>query len=216
MKTAVFFILLVSISLARADDWTTSDGTTYKDVKVLSHDAGYVTIMDSDGGGKVPLRLLNADLQKQFGYDAAKSAACEAATTAQDKADREALAKEEEAANVARQKQLLAESQQPPPTTAPAPPAATPQPTEAASPAPAAETAQKPTMDADQRAQIQKQIDDLQTDIDFMTAQDRKVSGNILYSENGTAHGYSTGAYGEKIRDEQQQMQALQQQLNGN
>jgi thiol-disulfide isomerase/thioredoxin len=56
-----------------AADLTTRDGQVYHNYRVIDHDIGYITIMDSDGGGKIPLSNLPADLQKQYGYDPAKS-----------------------------------------------------------------------------------------------------------------------------------------------
>jgi len=109
-----------------AEDWITTDGQTYRNVKVLSHDDAFVTILDSDGGARVPLRTLGPDLQKRFGYDAAKAAAREAATVAADKRDRAALAAQQSAA--------LA----PPITPAPAPPTLQPAPAVAPSSAPPA------------------------------------------------------------------------------
>jgi hypothetical protein len=64
---------------ARAEDWTTTDGKTYKDVKVLKHDALTVTILDGDGGASVPLEKLPAGLQQRFEYDPAKAKAESAA-----------------------------------------------------------------------------------------------------------------------------------------
>jgi hypothetical protein len=93
--------LFLSVSLVvHAEDWTTSDGKTYQGVKVISHDDGYVSILYSDGGVRIPLRLLNPDLQAHFGYDAKKAAACEAATTAHDHADRDAVEATERASLV--------------------------------------------------------------------------------------------------------------------
>jgi hypothetical protein len=89
---AARFALLVglafisSMAVGSAADWTTTDGTTYRNVKVVSFNDGYVTILDNLGGARVLLRLLNPKLQKQFHYDAARAAVCEAATNAQDKA----------------------------------------------------------------------------------------------------------------------------------
>ena len=59
----------------RAEDWTTSDGTVYKDVHVVKVEADAVTIIHHDGGALVPLVKLPAALQQQFGYDPAKAKA---------------------------------------------------------------------------------------------------------------------------------------------
>jgi hypothetical protein len=55
-----------------AADWTTTDGKTYKNVKVIKQDETSVTILDDDGGAVVPLVNLPNDLQKKFNYDPAK------------------------------------------------------------------------------------------------------------------------------------------------
>ena len=96
MRNILFFLLLTS-GLALAEDWTTTNGTSYKQVTVLSHDDAFVTIMYADGGARIPLRLLDPELQARFGYDAKKAAADEAATVAKDKADHAALIDQEAA-----------------------------------------------------------------------------------------------------------------------
>lgn len=89
--------LILGTAVCSAEDWTTTDGKTYQNVKVVSFNDGYVTIIDSDGGARIPLRLLNSDLQRQFNYNAAKAAACEAATNARDNADQQAVAAQKQA-----------------------------------------------------------------------------------------------------------------------
>jgi hypothetical protein len=86
--------LVLAASFARAEDWKTTDGQSYQDVKVLSHDDGYVMIMYADGGARVPLSTLPADLQQRFGYDPVKAAAAVAATMAADEHDRDARRQE--------------------------------------------------------------------------------------------------------------------------
>lgn len=122
MRWTFLFLLGLTV-LARAEDWVTTDGETYRGVKVLSHDAAFVTIMYEDGGARIPLRTLNPTLQARFGYDAAKAAALEAATAARDRADRQALLQQQAAQTAAT----------PPPASAPTTPAANP--TALASPA---------------------------------------------------------------------------------
>ncbi len=118
MRWTFIFLLGLTV-LARAEDWVTTDGETYRDVKVLSHDAAFVTIMDEDGGARVPLRTLNPTLQARFGYDAAKAAALEAATVARDRADRQALLQQQAAQTAAAAQTAPAASS----TASPAPPA---------------------------------------------------------------------------------------------
>jgi hypothetical protein len=70
-KTSLFviFALVFATSPAWAEDWTTSDGKTYKSVTVVSHDATVVTISSSDGMATFPIALLEKDLQKRIQSD---------------------------------------------------------------------------------------------------------------------------------------------------
>jgi hypothetical protein len=121
------FIFLLGLTLlARAEDWVTTDGETYRGVKVVSHDAAFVTIMDEDGGARIPLRTLNPTLQARFGYDAAKAAALEAATEAQDRADRQALRQQQQATPTAAVPTLAPLASTPEPVPAQTTPASPP------------------------------------------------------------------------------------------
>ena len=92
MRSLLPLVLLLAASfLLRAEDWTTVDGKTFKNVKVLSHGDGYVTIMDDDGGAKVMLTELPAPLRARFGFDPVKASACVAATEASDEKEQAAL-----------------------------------------------------------------------------------------------------------------------------
>ena len=187
MKSLALFLLTLTMVFARAEDWTTTDGQTYQNVKVLSHDDAYVTILDSDGGGKVPLRLLSPDLQKQFGYDAAKAKAAEDAETAQDRQDRAALAAQRAA-------QQQSQSAPPPSPVSPSAPIAQAPVIQApALTAPAAPRSSKPSVDIvgnetkisdDQQALADAQVDlrDAQADArKEFTAQDQHLDsfGNV-------------------------------------
>jgi hypothetical protein len=103
-------VLLFSISglLLRAEDWTTNDGKVFKNVKVLSHDAGSVVILDEDGGATVELSRLSPDIQKRFNYDSAKAAEAVAASQAQAAKDLAALAAQERATDAKKQANLQA------------------------------------------------------------------------------------------------------------
>ena len=58
--------------------WTTTDGKVYHNVKIVRIDAACVTIVHSDGGGRVPISTLSADMQKYFNYDPAAAAKADA------------------------------------------------------------------------------------------------------------------------------------------
>jgi hypothetical protein len=75
----LFFFCLLLASPLWAEDWTTTDGKTYKDVKVIQVDPDGVSILDADGGAKIPMTNLSVDLQKRFNYDSAKAAVAIAA-----------------------------------------------------------------------------------------------------------------------------------------
>jgi nucleoredoxin len=88
---------LLAMARVTADDLTTRDGQVYHNYKVIDHDTGYITIMDSDGGGKIPLSNLPADLQAKYGYDPAKSAAFVQQAEEADRQQRAAIAQAEAA-----------------------------------------------------------------------------------------------------------------------
>lgn len=128
---AVLLLLALGLLLLplRAEDWTTTTGETYKNVKVLSHDAAYVTILHEDGGGKIPLSTLSPDIQKRFDYDPAKAAQAIAAADAKEKQNRLALAQEKARIQAARQKaaaDALTAALFAPPPDVDVPPAGTP------------------------------------------------------------------------------------------
>ena len=76
MKILILMIAVGITSLnIQAEDWATSDGRIYKDVKIGSHDAANVTILDSDGGTTIPIVNLPTDIQKKLDYDPVKAAA---------------------------------------------------------------------------------------------------------------------------------------------
>jgi hypothetical protein len=67
----LFLIIIGSafLSVAHAEDWTTTDGKIYKNIKVVKVEVDAVTILDEDGGARIPLAILPPDLQKRFNYD---------------------------------------------------------------------------------------------------------------------------------------------------
>lgn len=72
---AAFLLSLFLTTAAHASDLVTRSGKVYHDYRIVAHDAGYVTILDSEGGAHVPLSDLPADLQRQYNYDPAQAAA---------------------------------------------------------------------------------------------------------------------------------------------
>jgi hypothetical protein len=66
-------IFLTSSFSLLADDWKTTDGKTYQDVKVVDVQPDTVTILHHDGGATIPMTHLSPEVQKQFNYDPAKA-----------------------------------------------------------------------------------------------------------------------------------------------
>jgi hypothetical protein len=93
--TVLLFLLAL---LAYAEDWRTTDGTIYKNVKVLSHDAASVTILHEDGGGKILLKDLPPELQIRFGYNTKEAAAVLDAQAAEIREERQERQRGDEAA----------------------------------------------------------------------------------------------------------------------
>jgi hypothetical protein len=73
--------LLVAIAFAfvstslYAEDWTTTDGVKYQDVKVVRVEDDAVTILYKDGGALVFLNKLPPALQDRFDYDPVRAKA---------------------------------------------------------------------------------------------------------------------------------------------
>ena len=92
MKTSLAaFLLLLSAAGLRAEDWKTTDGKTYTGVKVMHADAESVTILHHDGGARVLLAKLPADLQQRFHYDPEKAKSMAANEARTDAANRHRL-----------------------------------------------------------------------------------------------------------------------------
>jgi len=66
------FISLLLLSVARAEDWTTTDGKTHQNVKIIKIEADAVTVLDSSGSERIPFTLLPPEVQKEFNYEPAK------------------------------------------------------------------------------------------------------------------------------------------------
>jgi hypothetical protein len=101
----------------KAEDWTTTDGRIYKDVKVVSHDALIVRIMDSDGGADISLAILPPDSQKKFEYDPQKAAELQKEQEAKQKAQEDEM-KAEISHQIALVKELFSNAFSQPPKSA--------------------------------------------------------------------------------------------------
>ncbi len=229
MRKAFPSLLFFAVSfglLAHADDLVTRDGTVYHDYKVLGHDAGFLTIMYSDGGGKIPLSNLPDDLQKKYGYNKQAADAAVQAAVAQDRQDRQAIAQEE--AQHQQQIAAHAQSQAPgqadnvtPPVPAPATPApapeAVPNPSAVATapaPPPTQAAAFKPNpnapqpMTADEITDVENQIGTLTVDLRLMNNQRNK--GDEMHNSSGVFYTEPRNSvFDDKIKDETAQIKEL-------
>jgi len=92
---------------ARAEDWKTSDGIVYQDVKVLQVEDDAVTILYKDGGALVPLAKLPTALQKKFDYDPIKARLAAEARAKTDAQNAKALQAEIDQANKLKRAQQI-------------------------------------------------------------------------------------------------------------
>jgi hypothetical protein len=101
------FSLVLTSTSAFAEDWMTTDGTKYENVKVIRVEDDAVTILYKDGGALIPLFKLPPALQQKFKYDPAKA---KTAAEARSKSDadnaKELQAEMEQAAKVKRDQQI--------------------------------------------------------------------------------------------------------------
>ena len=109
---AILLVLafVVSITFVRAEDWTTTDGTKYQQVKVIRVEDDAVTILHKDGGALVFLYKLPPDLQQRFDYDPVKAKAAMDARTKADAENAKALQAEIEEANKLKLQQQIADA----------------------------------------------------------------------------------------------------------
>ena len=90
-----------------AEDWTTSDGVYYQDVKIVKVEDDAITIIYKDGGALVPLSKLPPTVQQRFDYDPEKAKAAAAARAKADAQSAKQLQAEIELANKLKQQQLV-------------------------------------------------------------------------------------------------------------
>jgi hypothetical protein len=106
----VTFLVFVSIN-AFGEDWTTSDGIKYQDVKVVRVEDDAVTILYKDGGALVFLNKLPSELQQRFDYDPIRAKAAAEARSKADAENAKALQAEIEAADVIKKKHQVQDAQ---------------------------------------------------------------------------------------------------------
>jgi hypothetical protein len=92
---------------AQAEDWKTSDGIVYHDVKVIRVEDDDITIMYRDGGALIPLSKLPPVVQKQFSYDPVKAKIAAEARAKEDADNAKALQAEIEKAQALKKQQQI-------------------------------------------------------------------------------------------------------------
>jgi hypothetical protein len=89
------FLALVALpAFADGENWTTTDGTTYENVRVIRVEDDAITIIYKNGGALVPLFKLPPALQRKFDYDPVKAKLAAEARIKEDKENDAALQKE--------------------------------------------------------------------------------------------------------------------------
>jgi hypothetical protein len=101
------FALALSSTSAFAEDWTTTDGTKYQDVRIIRVEDDAVTILYKDGGALIFLFKLPPPLQQRFDYDPVKAkAAMEARIKADAESAKELQVEMEQADKLKRDQQI--------------------------------------------------------------------------------------------------------------
>jgi hypothetical protein len=225
MKSSFFLfaLTLVAMPLLHAETWTSRDGkTTYEEVKVLKIEADAVTILDSDGGARVPLASLPNNLQKRFHYNRVKAAAAAACFTATDQESKQEVLREQ---GLAYQKEVESHTLEPNPfaSSAPSvrqtsPPAAEVPPTAQTLP-PEDGAAAAPGPDV--AAAINARIDDLHIQIASLTQdaserdQEEQTEYNeeVHYNQNGAVEHDHTLGHSQQAEDDRRQIATLENQI---
>ena len=112
MKALVLILtLFLTLVPACAEDWTTTDGTKYQNVRVIRVEDDAITILYKDGGALIPLFKLPPDIQERFDYDPKKAKLAAEARAKADAENAKQLQAEIELADKMRQDQLVKDQQ---------------------------------------------------------------------------------------------------------
>ena len=109
---AIFMAVALALSSTSvfAEDWTTTDGTNYQNVRVVRVEDDAVTILYKDGGALIFLFKLPPDLQERFDYDPIKAKAAMEARVKDDAENAKALQAEIELAEKLKRQQQIADA----------------------------------------------------------------------------------------------------------
>ena len=110
---AIYILVALAIfsSTARAEDWTTTDGTKYQNVRVIRVEDDAITILYNDGGALVPIMKLPPKLQQKFDYDPAKAKIAADARAKEDAENAKKLQAEIELASKIKQGEAVKDAQ---------------------------------------------------------------------------------------------------------
>jgi hypothetical protein len=98
-------------SVAQAEDWTTTDGVSYQDVRVIRVEDDAITILYRNGGALIPLFKLPPALQRKFDYDPVKAKLAAEARANADQQNARAMQKEIEQAAALKRQQAIKDAQ---------------------------------------------------------------------------------------------------------
>jgi hypothetical protein len=108
VKSYLLVLALALVALpVMAEDWKTSDGTVYENVKVIRVEDDAITILYKDGGALVPLYKLPAALQERFDYDPVKAKIAAERRAKEDAENAEALQAEIEKADIVKRQHQI-------------------------------------------------------------------------------------------------------------
>ncbi|HEX4141325.1 MAG TPA: hypothetical protein VHY09_13330 [Candidatus Methylacidiphilales bacterium] len=108
MKSILLVLFLALAALpAVAEDWVTTDGTKYQNVRVIRVEDDAVTIIYKDGGALVFLYKLPPALQQKFDYDPVKAKIAAEKRSKEDAENAAALQREIEQAEVVKHNQQV-------------------------------------------------------------------------------------------------------------
>lgn len=107
----VLALALVALPVA-AEDWETTDGTKYQNVRVIRVEDDAVTIIYKDGGALVFLYKLPPALQQKFDYDPVKAKIAAEKRAKEDAENAQELQREIEQAEVVKRNQQIENAKQ--------------------------------------------------------------------------------------------------------
>src|ERR1700677_1031537 len=108
VKLPLLLLILALIALpAAAEDWTTTDGTRYQNVRVIRVEDDALPIIYKDGGALVFLYKLPPALQQKFDYDPVKAKIAAERRSKEDAENAAELQKEIEQAEIVKHNQQI-------------------------------------------------------------------------------------------------------------